>query len=95
MVHIDIEEDVEGPSCAGLPLRDELQKRLDNYFRDVPEARMIEHMTLHYLNGRIDIELLLPQDAVTHPATARQLAEKFAAAARDDRDIGKVDVYYH
>ena len=95
MVHIDIEEDVEGPSCAGLPLRDELQKRLDNHFRDIPEARMIEHMTLHYLNGRIDIELLLPQDAISPSATARQLAEQFAAAVRNDRDIGKVDVYYH
>jgi cation diffusion facilitator family transporter len=95
MVHIDTEEDVNVPSCAGLPLRDELQKRLDNHFRDIPEARMIEHMTLHYLNGRIDIELLLPQDAISSSATARQLAEQFAAAVRDDRDIGKVDVYYH
>ncbi len=95
MVHIDTEEDVNVPSCAGLPLRDELQKRLNNYFRDIPEARLIEHMTLHYLNGRIDIELLLPQDAVTHSTTARQLAQRFAAAVRDDRDVGKVDVYYH
>jgi len=95
MVHIDTEEDVNVPSCAGLPLRDELQKRLNNYFRAIPEARLIEHMTLHYLNGRIDIELLLPQDAVTHSTTARQLAQRFAAAVRDDRDVGKVDVYYH
>ena len=95
MVHIDTEEDVNVPSCAGLPLRDELQKRLNNYFRDIPEARLIEHMTLHYLNGRIDIELLLPQDAITHSTTARQLAQRFAATVRDDRDIGKVDVYYH
>jgi len=95
MVHIDTEEDINGPSGAGLPLRDELQKRLNNYFRDIPEARLIEHMTLHYLNGRIDIELLLPQDAVTRSTTARQLAQRFAATVRDDRDIGKVDVYYH
>lgn len=95
MVHIDTEEDVNVPSGAGLPLRDELQERLNDYFRDIPEARSIEHMTLHYLNGRIDIELLLPQGAVTHSTTARQLAQRFAAAIRDDRDIGKVDVYYH
>lgn len=95
MVHIDTEEDVNVISGAGLPLRDELQKRLNNYFRDIPEARLIEHMTLHYLNGRIDIELRLPQDAVTHSTTARQLAQRFAAAVRDDRDIGKVEVYFH
>jgi cation diffusion facilitator family transporter len=95
MVHIDTEEDVNVPSCAGLPLRDEFQKRLNNYFRDIPEARLIERMTLHYLNGRIDIELLLPQDAVTHSTAARQLAQRFAAAVRDDRNVGKVDVYFH
>lgn len=95
MVHIDTEEDVNVPSGAGLPLRDELQERLNNYFRDIPEARLIEHMTLHYLNGRIDIELLLPQDAVTHSTTARQLAQRFAAAVRNDRDIGNVAVHFH
>jgi cation diffusion facilitator family transporter len=95
MVHIDTEEDVNVLSCAGLPLRDELQKRLDNYFRDIPEARLIEHMTLHYLNGRIDIELLLSQDAVSHSTSVRQLARQFATAVRNDRDIGNVDVHFH
>ncbi|MCR4331626.1 MAG: cation diffusion facilitator family transporter, partial [Sulfuricaulis sp.] len=95
MVHIDTEEDVNVPSGAGLPLRDELQKRLNNYFRDIPEARLIEHMTLHYLNGRIDIELRLPQEAVTHSTSARELAQRFALAVQEDRDIGKVDIYYH
>jgi hypothetical protein len=95
MVHIDTEEDVNVLSCAGLPLRDELRNRLDNYFRDIPEARLIEHMTLHYLNGRIDIELLLSQDAVSHSTSVRQLALQFAAAVRNDRDIGNVDVHFH
>ena len=95
MVHIDTEEDLNTPSCAGLPLRDELRKRLDNYFHDIPEARQIEHMTLHYLNGRIDIELLLPLDALTPSTTARQLARRFADAVRKDREIGNVDVYFH
>ena len=95
MVHIDTEEDVNVLSCAGLPLRDELRNRLDNYFRDIPEARLIEHMTLHYLNGRIDVELLLSQDAVSHSTSVRQLARQFAAAVRNDRDIGNVDVHFH
>jgi hypothetical protein len=95
MVHIDTEEDVNVPSCAGLPLRDELQKRLNSHFYDIPEARLIENMTLHYLNGRIDIELLLPQDAITPLTTARQLAQRFADAVKNDRDIGNMDVHFH
>ncbi len=95
MVHIDTEEDVNVPSGAGLPLRDELQKRLNNYFRDIPETHLIERMTLHYLNGRIDIELLLSQDAISHSTSVRQLARQFAAAVRNDRDVGNVDVHFH
>ena len=95
MVHIDAEEDVHVPSCAGLPLRDEVEKRLENYFRDIPEARQIEHITLHYLNGRIEVELLLPLTVAADTAKARQLAKRFADAAGADRDIGKVDVIFH
>jgi len=95
MVHIDTEEDVNMPSGAGLPLRDELQKRMDKYLRDIPEARLVEHMTLHYLNGRIDIELLLPLDVITPSTTARLLTQQFADAVRNDREIGNVDLYFH
>jgi cation diffusion facilitator family transporter len=95
MVHIDTEEDVHGPSCTGLPLRDEVEKRLENYFRDIPEARQIEHTTLHYLNGRIDIELLLPLTIAADTTKARQLAKRFTAAASGDKDIGIVDVIFH
>ncbi|MDO8705472.1 MAG: cation diffusion facilitator family transporter [Sulfuricaulis sp.] len=95
MVHIDTEEDVSRPSCAELPLRDEVQKRLDNYFRAIPEARQIEHTTLHYLNGRIDIELMLPLSAVADAAAASQLAQTFAKAVKADQIFGEVDVHFH
>jgi len=95
MVHIDAEEDVDVPSCADLPLRDEVEKRLENYFCDIPEARQIEHITLHYLNGRIDVELLLPLTIAADTAKARQLAERFAIATKADKDIGNVDVAFH
>jgi cation diffusion facilitator family transporter len=95
MVHIDTEEDVDGPSCADLPLRDEVERRLETCFRGIPEARQIEHTTLHYLNGRIDIELRLPLTLVTDAVRARQLAARFAAAARGDKAIGRVEVIFH
>lgn len=95
MVHIDTEEDVDVPSGAGLPLRDEVLKRLEGYFHDIPEASKIEHVALHYLNGRIDIELLLPLSAVVNPATAQALARRFTAAVQSDKDIASVDVRFH
>ncbi|MCR4346058.1 MAG: cation diffusion facilitator family transporter [Sulfuricaulis sp.] len=95
MVHIDTEEDVEAPSCEGLPLRDEVLKRLDGYFHAIPEARQIEHITLHYLDGHIDIELLLPLSAVADTAAAQKLARRFAEAIQGDEKIGSVDVLFH
>jgi cation diffusion facilitator family transporter len=95
MVHIDTEEDVEGPSCEGLPLRDEVQKRLDDYFHAIPEARRIEHVTLHYLDGHIDIELLLPLSVVADASAAQVLARRFAAAAQHDKQIRTVNVRFH
>lgn len=95
MVHIDTEEDVEGPSCQGLPLRDEVLKRLDGYFRAIPEARRIEHVTLHYLNGHIDIGLLLPLSVVADVSAAQALARRFAEAVQGDKQIGTIDVQFH
>lgn len=95
MVHIDTEEDVESPSCDGLPLRDEILKRLDGYFRAIPEAHRIEHVTLHYLNGHIDMELLLPLSVVTDTSAAQALAQRFAEAVQGDKEIGTIDVQFH
>lgn len=95
MVHIDIEEDIQGPACADLPLRDEVLARLTRYFRDIPEARAVEHTLLHYRNGHIDIELLLPLDTVVDTAAARRLAARFVEAVHADREFGKVDIRFH
>ena len=95
LVHIDIEEDIQGPACVDLPLRDEVLARLARYFQDIPEARAIEHTLLHYRNGRIDIELLLPLDTVADTAAARRLVARFVEAVRADREFGKVDVRFH
>jgi hypothetical protein len=95
MVHIDTEEDVAGASCARLPLRDEVLARLAGRFRDTPEARLIEATTLHYLNGRLAIELLLPLTAVSGIGPARALAARLRAAVGADPEIGTLDVQFH
>jgi len=95
MVHIDTEEDINGPSCAHLPLRNEVMQRLQHYFQDIPEARQIEQTVLHYRDGRIDIELLFPASIVSHVDQIQQLKQYFTAAVQSDRDIGSLDVRLH
>ena len=95
MVHTDTEEDIYRPSCADLPLRDQVLKRLDRYFQEIPEAKQIERTTLHYRNDRIDIELLLPLSAVADMDAARKLRQRFAASVAADREIASLDVRFH
>lgn len=95
MVHIDTEEDVDSPSCEGLPLRDETLKRLDGYFREIPEARKIKHVTLHYLDGHIDVEILLPLALASSDTATHELRRRFSDAVKGDKDIGSVTIYFH
>lgn len=95
MVHIDTEEDLAEATCAHLPLRDEVLARLERYFKDIPEARAIEHITLHYRGGRIDLELRLPLNLCPDPAAARRLGGRFAEAVRQDRQMGQIELRFH
>ncbi len=94
MVHIDTEEDGAGNPNPHLPLRGEIARRLEQYFAEIPESRLIEQLLLHYGQGRVDVELRLPLAAVATAEECRALARRFAAAASRDTDIGKVDVYF-
>lgn len=94
-VHVDSEDDKEGIAHPELPLRAEMLPRLQEYFATIPEARLIDRTTLHYVNGRIDVELRLPLAAIPSIEDGRRLANRFAEAASGDRDIGQIDVCFH
>lgn len=95
MVHIDTEEDDAGDLGAHLPLRAVIEKRLRRYFADIPQARAIEQTLLHYGKNHIDVELRLPLSAVRTTREAQALGRRFANAARSDKQIGNIEVYFH
>ncbi|MCU7811226.1 MAG: cation diffusion facilitator family transporter, partial [Candidatus Thiodiazotropha sp. (ex Notomyrtea botanica)] len=59
-VHIDPEDDEAGPSCSGLPLRDEAESLLESHWSQLACYSKRHRMVLHYLSGRIDVDLFLP-----------------------------------
>ena len=59
-VHIDPEDDEEVAQGRDLGLRGEVEARLRAAWADVPEAEAIRRITLHYLDGRIQVEVELP-----------------------------------
>ena len=56
-VHIDPEDDEDAPTCRGLPLRGEAVAALQDVWQDLDGDSEIR---LHYLSGRIEVELILP-----------------------------------
>jgi len=97
MVHIDPEDDEQAPQYKKLPLRQEMLKKLESAWVNVEEAKKIDCITMHYLQGKIEIELLLPL-AILHnaqPDAEIAVKERFVQALKDVEEIKKVSVLYH
>ncbi|HYW05198.1 MAG TPA: cation diffusion facilitator family transporter [Gammaproteobacteria bacterium] len=95
LVHIDPEDDEVRHPSVHLPLRAELMDDMRRRWREIPGAGRIEDVTLHYLDGRIRMEVVLPLDAVPDTGQARALARRIRTAALDHPDVADVDVRYH
>lgn len=98
MVHIDPEDDEDVPATIEkLPLRQEMMKKMEAAWKDVEEAKQIESVTMHYLEGKIQIELLLPL-AILHnaqPDAEKAVEQRFKQALSEVKEIERVSVHYH
>ncbi len=91
-VHIDPEDDELASPCDHLPLREELLQRLERQWQELDPAVRIEKVVLHYLDGRVHVDVILP---LVDAAAAPDLSAKIIQSARGVEDIGEVKVYYH
>ena len=92
-VHIDPEDDELASPCTNLPLRDEILRRLDAQWQGLDEVPLIDKVLLHYLDGKVHVDVIIPLDAVG-PETARKVSTRLIEAAQGAEDIGEVRVYY-
>lgn len=67
MVHIDPEDDESFSGNVRLPLRQQLLRKLQPAWADIDASSEILHINLHYLNNKIEVELLLPILLLEHP----------------------------
>ncbi len=95
MVHIDPEDDETTSTTIDLPSREEVLKRLKVCWASLEAAEKIEQVNLHYLEGKIDVELVLPLMSADNLQDAQQIAESFAKQAESEDDIGNVRVLFH
>jgi cation diffusion facilitator family transporter len=92
-VHIDPEDDEVASPCNGLPLRDEVMRRLEKRWAKLDPVPDIEKVVLHYLDGKVHVDIfvnLLDMD----PVGREKLADMIRKSARKVDDIGNVEVYF-
>ena len=93
-VHIDPEDDEEIAHGRDLGLRGEIESRLRADWADVPEVESIRRITLHYLDGRIQVEVELPLDLALEPGAPESIRRRFEQAVRKDSDVSEVRVLF-
>ena len=91
-VHIDPEDDETARPSSDLPLRAEVMQRLRQEWRDLPLDDCLDRVVLHYLEGRIHVDVFL--DAACGESGADSgLIEAVRKAAGRAADVGDVKVY--
>ncbi len=93
IVHIDPEDDETARPTMGLPLRPEVLRRLDRLWADIPEAKHLKRILLHYLDGRIEADVFLPLGDC-HGPDADALRKRLQRAVDLDPDFKRVNVYF-
>jgi cation diffusion facilitator family transporter len=93
-VHIDPEDDEEGPSCAGLPLRQKAQALLQELWSHIACYEERRRMVFHYLSGRIDVDLYLPLACYHSQHEADELQQAFQKALEDSEVFRCVRIWF-
>ena len=93
-VHIDPEDDEEVAQGRHLGLRGEIEARLRAAWSDVPEAASIRRITLHYLDGRIQVEIELPLGLALGRGSPKPIRNRFEQALEKDPDVSEVRVLF-
>jgi cation diffusion facilitator family transporter len=93
-VHVDPEDDEIAAPCKDLPLRDIAERLLAQYWQEVPDWRQNERLLLHYLNGKIDIDLFFPAKMFEGNQQAEVLKQRLQGALGEQQTFRSVSVYY-
>ena len=93
-VHIDPEDDEEVAQGRHLGLRGEVEAKLEAAWSEVPEAAEIRRITLHYLDGRLDVEIELPLELALQGGAPEPIRERFEEALRNEPEFSAVRVLF-
>jgi cation diffusion facilitator family transporter len=94
-VHIDPEDDESRPPSVDLPTRAEALARLGRLWAGIPEAAKRQRTILHYLSGRIDVEVYFPLGVCSgERSQAESVRKRLQSALAKDPAFNQVLVYF-
>ena len=93
-VHIDPEDDEVVAQGRHLGLRGDVEAKLRAAWADVPEAEAIRRITLHYLDGRIQVEIELPLGLVLGGDAPEPIRRRFEQALKGEPDVSEVRILF-
>jgi cation diffusion facilitator family transporter len=94
MVHIDPEDDESAAPSEHLDLRRKMLERLQDRWRHLDAAAAIRRVSLHYLNGKIHVELELPLSLAPDSASAERLEAAFQDSVANEPDVARVRLLF-
>jgi cation diffusion facilitator family transporter len=94
LVHVDPENDETNSSCVDLPLREELLAELKQHWSGMELSSLIEEVTLHYLGGKVSVQIILPLSQLQSIEETSQLSARFEAVVKDIECIEKIEILY-
>jgi len=94
LVHAEFENDEMARTTSNLPFRDEITGRLQQHWQSLKAAGAIEQITLHYLSGKLTVDIDLPLTIVPSIEEAQLLSQGFAELVDLEPSIDAINVYY-
>lgn len=91
--HIDPEDDEKVRPSIDLPSRAAIRKALDHCWKNLPAYSDILEIQLHYLDGKLQVELVLPLQC-TERFSAQDLKQQYHDACNTIKDINGFKLYF-
>ena len=92
-VHIDPEDDEKESPCDHLPLREDLIDRLRDQWSDMASIKN-EDITLHYLGGKLQVDVSLPFSVLDKYDDPVQLVQRIEQSAKALPEVAQVQVCF-
>ena len=93
-VHIDPEDDETAPTCKGLPLREQALETLQEAWSELECLGRQKRILLHYLGGKIDLDIFFPLQCYEGARQAKELQEQMNRLLKNHPEFGEVRLYF-